>query len=498
MSGEEEEVVTGTREGNAYMERLGEVLDRLVNIEDRRRPAHVRPKAIPSRVFKIGENWPNFSLHFVECVRAAYGFANTDTDALNAACLSWLPSKLEPGPTLIAYNNLGEADKTTWPRLNNALTTIFADETEREKFLADTASFKRGKRSLLEYRTELSRLMDTHLPELRHVDREYQRQITSRFIEGLEGDELKRDLRKHCKRDKNTLEEAYNTVVDWESAEVQSRIREGESAALTPEVKSLSILERPKVQTVSNNPVPNNPVPNNTGNQPVYRKLQNEVESIASKQKISEMHIQELMAKSAHTADRVDTVSKEVNQISERMTNLEKTVGQGFERMEQILTNNSNQMQNRNYGNQQYNANPFGNFRPYGNRGMNRGNFRGQAPNIRPSITGGPGYADAAVRPRAFRMQEQGSNVPVRPASATHPGTFQGAGTASPSNDASNNAAAAADAAAATEHPRTNPGAQCYDESGWWSPGMQQLGAMGYDDGYDGTYSYGGQDFYWQ
>ena len=121
-------------ERNPYIEQLGNILNRLVNIEDRCRPAHVRPKAIPSRVFKIGENWPNFSLHFVECVRAAYGYTAADTDALNAACVSWLPSKLEPGPTLIAYNNLSAEDKARWTRLNNALRSTFADETEKRLF----------------------------------------------------------------------------------------------------------------------------------------------------------------------------------------------------------------------------------------------------------------------------------------------------------------------------------------------------------------------------
>ena len=118
---------------------------------------------------------------------------------------------------------------------------------------------------------------------------------------------------------------------------------------------------------------------------------------------------------------------------------------------------------------------------------MNRSNFRGQAPGVRPSLTGGPGYTDAAVRPRAFRMQEPGSNIPVRPTISSG-GTTHEAGTVS-STDASTSNNAAAASAAFTEHPRVDPATQCYDESSWWSPVMQQLGAMGYDDGYhEGTY----------
>ena len=70
-----------------------------------------RPKAINCRVFKIGENWANFSMHFVECVRAAYGYEiPRDQVALDAACVAWLPSRLEAGPTLIAYANLNNED----------------------------------------------------------------------------------------------------------------------------------------------------------------------------------------------------------------------------------------------------------------------------------------------------------------------------------------------------------------------------------------------------
>ena len=53
-----------------YMARLDTLLDRLVTSAASRRTTP-RPKAIPSRVFKIGENWPNFSEHFVQCVKAS-------------------------------------------------------------------------------------------------------------------------------------------------------------------------------------------------------------------------------------------------------------------------------------------------------------------------------------------------------------------------------------------------------------------------------------------
>ena len=160
-----------------------------------------RPRSINCRVFKIGENWKNFASHFVECVRAAYGYILPAEQAeLNAACLIWAPSKLESGTTLIAYENLAPEEKVTWPLLNAALTRVFMDETEKETFLADMASFKRGHRPLLEYKNELMRLVTTHQPDLDRNGNEFQRQLTSRFIEGLDDEELRRDLRRYCKR----------------------------------------------------------------------------------------------------------------------------------------------------------------------------------------------------------------------------------------------------------------------------------------------------------
>ena len=97
-----------------------------------------------------------------------------------------------------------------------------------DQTLADVSSFKRGDKSLVQYKNDLKRLMNTYLPELSRVPAEFERQATTRFIEGLEDDELKKLLRRHCKRDRQTLEEAYLFTVDYESSDLQTRIREGE------------------------------------------------------------------------------------------------------------------------------------------------------------------------------------------------------------------------------------------------------------------------------
>ena len=473
-------------EADPYRDALTNLLQRLVTSEERRRSNPVRPKAIPSRVFKIGENYENFSTHFVECVRVAHGFTlPTDQHSLDEACLSWLPSKLEPGPTLSAYKNLDAASKVSWPILNDALKVIFADETERETFLADVASFKRGKRSLLEYRTELVRLMTTHLPNLRHVREEYQREITARFIEGLEDDTLKRKLRRHCKRDKNTLEEAYNFVLDYETADLQTRIREGETAVLGSEVKSLSVIETAKIASSSSGS--SNGAAATSGNAEM-RRMQQTMENIVSKQKITDLQVQELNAKSAHTNDRIDCMAKEVTGMSDRFDSR-------FDKLEKLIMGTASQNAVRQ-------PNSYAGPRPYGGRGGFRGGFRGPTASIRPSLTGGSGYVNNAVNPTGFRMQEPGSSTPVRPVTQPRTPMQQGMSVVPTPGSASattTDANAAAAASAAPDYQQADASAHAqYEEPSWWSPGMQSLGAMGYDESYDGTYTYGNDHFQWQ
>ena len=279
----------------------------------------VRPKTINCRMFKLGENWTNFSKHFVECVKAAHGFRRpAEDDELYAECLSWLPSKLEPGPTFIAYGNLTDDQTATWDALDAALTDIFLDETEKETFLADIASFKRGTRSLLEYRNELMRLMTTHKSDLDIDGPEFQRQVTSRFIEGLADEELKRDLRRYCRRVHGNLTDAYERVVDYESSEAQSRIRSGEANFLS------------SIATA-----------NNGGDASPFgaefQQLRNEVEDVASRQEETDAKIRELAVTSAHISDRVDKLLEGMEELSVRMSCMEEQIGGGFDELKAMM-----------------------------------------------------------------------------------------------------------------------------------------------------------------
>ena len=299
----------------------------MVANETRRVNTVQRPRAVNSRTFKCGEDFPNFISHFRECIKASYNYTlPADLVALNTACISWLGTKLEPGPTLIAYESLPDATKGDWTLTVDALSEAFADETEKETFLADQASFKRGDRSLVQYKNELLRLMRVYLPDLAGVPAEFNRQATTRFIEGLEDDDLKRLLRRHCKREKNTVEEAYMFTVDFESSELQTRIREGEATAAFGRMTIGAISgAKPKVlQRQAPSSQRSLYVPSMGA---VEDPVQEEFRGLKSKIKINEMRTQELVAKSAHTNDRIDILSKEVGATAVHVAKLKKVHG---------------------------------------------------------------------------------------------------------------------------------------------------------------------------
>lgn len=382
---------------------LQTLLRRLV-IAQEERSATRAPRAINCKTYSIGESFPNFVSHFKRNVQAAYAYTlPADEDVLKTACLSWLPTKLEPGPTLEAYESLSDTDKADWDIAEAALKEAFADEAEKEMFLADAASFRRGSKSLVHYKNELQRLMNTYLPELSTVPAEFQRQACTRFIEGLEDGELKRLLRRHCRREKMTLEEAYLFTVDHESSEIQTRIRE-EKGAATFGRKTLGAITdtAPRAVLRPSFTGSSTQVPGATNG--AQQQLKEDVLGLTAKTKISEMKIQELSAKSAHTNDRLDILSKEVGQTAVNMTKLERTIDSRLDRIEQLLISNNNTSrptnsqptQNSNLvqysrGGQQ--GNTASHFRGNGNRGRQ---------SVQPSLTGGPGFVRNQVQPGQY------------------------------------------------------------------------------------------------
>ena len=94
------------------------------------------------------------------------------------------------------------------------------NEEEKQRFLANPGSFSKGSKTFLDYRNELVRLVGLYQPNLIQVSSEYQRQLVERFICGLDDSELQQKLRFHCRRDKRTIDHAYEYAVDYESSKV--------------------------------------------------------------------------------------------------------------------------------------------------------------------------------------------------------------------------------------------------------------------------------------
>ena len=184
--------------------------------------------------------------------------------------------------------------------------------------------------------------MNNYLPDLkRGSPSEFQRQATTRFIEGLDDEELRKKLRRHCKRERNNVDEAYQYVVDWEASNVQTRIREGEGAA------SISILTRPSNNVIASYSRPSSSAPAAVGSAAAattgLAQIQCEMRNIISKQTVMALTIQENKAKQACNADKNDILQKEMTKLTERVSKLEKKMDEGFAQIEKLLTQNGAQ-----------------------------------------------------------------------------------------------------------------------------------------------------------
>ena len=206
-----------------------EPMDLLTRILEQLTVAHTAPpriRFINCKSYKIGEDWGTFEAYFRENVRAAHQFAPTEKRNLDNACCSWIGSKLEPGPTLTAYQNLDDATKTNWDDLKMELGNLYCNEEEKQLFLANPGGFKKGNMTFMEYKNELVRLVNLYQPKLQRVEDEYQRQLVTRFIEGIEDSTLQRKLRFHCKRLLQNIDAAYQYAVDYESCEAETKAQD--------------------------------------------------------------------------------------------------------------------------------------------------------------------------------------------------------------------------------------------------------------------------------
>ena len=140
-------------------------------------------------------------------------------------------------------------------------------------------------------------------------------------------------------------------------------------------------------------------------------------EELRTKAKIQEMRVQELIAKDAHTNDRIDILSKKVGFTSVHVAKMEKSMESRFDRIEQILHNNDQRTQT--YANQAQGSN----FRQFGTGqrvqypNANRGS-RGTHPVPSPQYAGGE-VGRSSAQPGQFQPQKQTGNFQAR-AAAPH------------------------------------------------------------------------------
>ena len=337
-------------------------------------------RAVNCKSYRMGEDWSNFVAYFRENVRATHQYTNDrdHEERLNAACCRFIGSKLEAGPTLTAYNNLPTPTKVDWTLLNGELAKLYCNEQEKQNFLAQPGGFKKGKQTMMEYKNELIRLINLYQAELAGVGTEYQRQLVDRFIMGIEDAELRRKLRFHCKRDRMNIDSAYEFAIDYESTEVEEKVKE--VAAVAGSHASL-------VAAAVANPVN----PTTTTSTPM-RILER---SVDPKVKANELGIEQVKAAQAEAQDRVDIFKREVD---DKFSGLETR----FDRLEMIL--GARQQQQPQLPPQprphlQTYQQPFRHYmQPYRGpmgAGFGRG-YRGGRP-VAPGLTGGVGFVNNSI-----------------------------------------------------------------------------------------------------
>ena len=267
-------------------------------------------------------------MYFRENVRATGGFNHNDP-RLDRACCSFLGSKLEAGATLNAYTNLPQPTKDSWTDVNRELARLFCNEEEKQLFLNNPGAFRKGEKSFLEYRNELTRRVDLYQPELSRVPVEYQRQLVNRFIEGIEDTNLQRKLRFHCRRNM-TLNFAYEYAVDYEATLVEERVKEVAAAASGHSVfaataagavgHSASAAPAPYAVPAAAAPAAATPSPH----------MQILQRSHEPKVKANEIAIEQLRAANAQSDDSLAIFKKEVNdkftRLDERFDKLENLI----------------------------------------------------------------------------------------------------------------------------------------------------------------------------
>ena len=469
------------------MVQLAGILARLTTIQERsdQRAADAvapRVRAINCRSYKIGEDWGNYSVYFRENVRAAYGYPVGDV-RLGPAYCSWIGSKLEAGPTLTAYQNLGDAVKNDWTRLDGELARLYVNEEERQSFLTNPGGFKKGEQTLLSYKNELVRLVNLYQPDLVTVDLEYQRQLVDRFIGGLDDVKLQRKLRFHCKRGRMNIQEAYEFAVDYESTEVEEKVKE---VAATGQASGFSAV-------TPVNYAPRFPSAGASAT-PVSTTMRILERSVDPKVKANEIGIEQLKAANAKISDDMQMLRKD---NEEKWAKMNEHIDAKFDRVESLITGR-NVLQPSLIRPSYQPQRPFSQpQRPFYQPRFYRAYHPQRA--ITPGLTGGPGYRnnpnvnpDYQRRPPYTELDQ-----PVPPRSEEVRGHVENAPQTQPQIGAVGAGVPPLPPPPEPLHPAADPQQQAFPDPDIWAEHLEyEPTPMGYEAQGQGTYSYYPQGFH--
>ena len=233
----------------AQVNALGALFRQLgLNQQPQRQPQLAHVKNIPCSTYAIGQDFDIWVITFMDNVRACYNLKADDAQ-LPGLFLQWVSTKLSPGPTRAAFENLPAATKGSWALLKPALSEAFTDQKEKIAFLSRLDAHQRQPgQSLRTYKDSLLQKMEKYQSGLKTVPEEWRRVSLQRFREGLRNNLLRAHLHLNCPTDSATLDEAFQTATSWENTmtHLSAETREGGTDGIVSALFGLPAAEASK------------------------------------------------------------------------------------------------------------------------------------------------------------------------------------------------------------------------------------------------------------
>ena len=205
--------------------------------------AHV--KNVPCSTYTIGQDFDVWCITFMDNIRACYNLA-ADDPRLPGLFIQWISTKLAPGATRAAFENLPDATKANWALLKPALSDCYTDQKEKIVFLSRLDAHQRQPgQSLRTYKDTLLLKMEKYQPALKGVPDEWRRTGLQRFREGIRNHLLRAHLLLNCPTDSASIEDAFSTAMAWENtvSTLSNDVREGGNDGLVSALLGLPTVE---------------------------------------------------------------------------------------------------------------------------------------------------------------------------------------------------------------------------------------------------------------